>query len=418
MKALLAALCSMVKRMPCCRFNLNDAVWAVYFGFFLLGFQLNGLAKSLTGSFVFDKILFILFIALVAIIGIRRRSTVISRAFLVFLLYCMFCAMYSFLVGSNVGDAIFLDLLSQSKPFLCFFGMLYISPVVAPRQLQLIRWLAIFAVLQAVVVVALGKIWFYYYHPSNMASSISVAALLYYFTSPISRKTKWITVGIMSIGIFSARSKFYMFYALYLVFVIGGPSLLNFKLSPKRMLMYSFGGVLAIAVASGKILYYAKHMQMEQMARPFLYWASFRILIDHFPFGSGLATLGNIASWTYYSKTYAEYGLDRIWGLNPIFGFSFAMDAYFPSLAQFGVFGICFLIANLKQTLSRIKLLEGNARLSALMIVVYLLLDSTADTTLTSFRGVFAMMSLGLILSTLNGDSRKIKTANYPRPIV
>ena len=67
---------------------------------------------------------------------------------------------------------------------------------------------------------------------------------------------------------------------------------------------------------------------------------SIEILADYFPFGSGFATYGTFASGVHYSDIYAQYGMDNIYGLTKSY-YSFVADTYYPSLAQFGVVGVC-----------------------------------------------------------------------------
>ena len=74
-----------------------------------------------------------------------------------------------------------------------------------------------------------------------------------------------------------------------------------------------------------------------------LYVTGGQILLDYFPFGSGLASFASNASAVNYSTLYYDYGLDKVWGLSPS-KTDFICDAYYPSLCQFGVVGVCLFI--------------------------------------------------------------------------
>jgi hypothetical protein len=79
-------------------------------------------------------------------------------------------------------------------------------------------------------------------------------------------------------------------------------------------------------------------------ARSALYYTSFLIARDHFPFGAGLASYGSYASVLYYSDVYHEYGLSSIYGLSPRVSF-FAMDTFWPMVLGEG--GVISLISYL-----------------------------------------------------------------------
>ena len=71
-----------------------------------------------------------------------------------------------------------------------------------------------------------------------------------------------------------------------------------------------------------------------------LYVTAPQILYDYFPFGSGFASYGTYSSGVYYSKIYSDYGIDGIWGMTKSY-YNFIADTFYPSLAQFGVIGVC-----------------------------------------------------------------------------
>ena len=77
----------------------------------------------------------------------------------------------------------------------------------------------------------------------------------------------------------------------------------------------------------------------EMWSRPAMMGTLFLILIDYLPFGCGLGSFGTFASAKYYSNTYAEYGLDKLWGLSEDKP-DFIADAFYPELAQFGIVGV------------------------------------------------------------------------------
>ena len=74
-----------------------------------------------------------------------------------------------------------------------------------------------------------------------------------------------------------------------------------------------------------------------------MYLHGFTILFDYFPFGSGLASFASFPSAENYSSLYYEYGLNNIGGLSPDMP-DFICDAFYPTLAQFGIIGVILFI--------------------------------------------------------------------------
>lgn len=74
--------------------------------------------------------------------------------------------------------------------------------------------------------------------------------------------------------------------------------------------------------------------------RTALYVGSVAVARDHFPFGGGLGRWGSFMSRLDYSPLYAQYGLDRVWGLSPTNRIAID-DTFWPSvLGETGVFGL------------------------------------------------------------------------------
>ena len=144
---------------------------------------------------------------------------------------------------------------------------------------------------------------------------------------------------------------------------------------------------------------------IENLARPALYAAALLIMISRIPFGSGLASFASHASGEiHYSKVYYEYGLNHVYGLTPAQP-DFICDAYYPSLAQLGLAGVALFIAfwiyvaaklrRIRRTLAQGKVLFA----IAWIIILFMLIESIASTTLVQPPGVVSMMLLGIICS-------------------
>lgn len=166
-------------------------------------------------------------------------------------------------------------------------------------------------------------------------------------------------------------------------------------------------GVIIIAAWQKINLYFIQGLSIDGekdlIARFVLYATSIEIFKDFFPFGSGFASFATFSSGEYYSDIYIKYGIENIWGISKQFH-SYIADTYYPSLAQFGILGVCFYILFwiyiIKKSYTFFKVSHNiKLFLLSLLIVCYFAIESTTDSTYTTHRGFFVMMILGLVLS-------------------
>ena len=127
--------------------------------------------------------------------------------------------------------------------------------------------------------------------------------------------------------------------------------------------------------------------------------------MDYFPFGSGFASFATYSSGEFYSKIYVQYGIENVWGMSRDF-YSFIADTYYPSLAQFGIIGIIlyisFWIYILKKAISFNKGYKQTKLLTiVLLIVAYFAIEGTTDSTFTTHRCIYMLMTLGLVLAEM-----------------
>lgn len=144
-------------------------------------------------------------------------------------------------------------------------------------------------------------------------------------------------------------------------------------------------------------LYFVQGFEEQNgVARSMFYIKSVDIFKDYFPFGSGLATFANNASGVFYSPLYYNYDLWTIWGLtadNPMF----VGDTFYPELAQFGVCGVVLFIWFFYRRYNEICKLNNDSYVLGIIILITLLFESFADTTILSNRGVLYFMILGFL---------------------
>ena len=264
------------------------------------------------------------------------------------------------------------------------------------------------------------------FHVSFYAACVIALSFIYYYCGGDYRKDKWIFIIMLSVGLFSTRSKFYGFFMLAIMFMIFSPYIKNIKLNLKAIVLSLI--VLAAIILAGwqKLeLYFAiggdiNDVETGLLARLTLYMTSIEVLQDYFPFGSGFASFASYSSGVYYSPLYAKYGIDKVWGMNSS-DYSYIADTYYPCLAQFGLVGIFlfiyfFFFISRKAFLIFQKTQEPKNLIISLLIIGYFLIESIADATFTGHRGLFMMMILGLVFANRNNTQTSHQNQISPTP--
>ena len=162
--------------------------------------------------------------------------------------------------------------------------------------------------------------------------------------------------------------------------------------------------------------YYVEGFQenAEAMARPATYETGMTIMFrDYIPFGSGLGSFGTVAAAKEYSPLYFKYHMDEIWGLSPE-NPMFLADAFYPTLAEFGIVGLFFFLWFWKRRLWETKRIKNMVYYRmALMAILALALESTADSSYLSGKGMGYFMILALCLNA----NRHLAAQNQTRMI-
>lgn len=337
----------------------------------------------------------------------------INKVFLFTLFVFLFYLGYSLYIKSNTTKSIIIDFLIQLKPYLAFFCVYQLAPTFSKVQKKLLKdcsfllWGLLCLIgfpslfFPDMLVYAMG-------HQTFFAGAVIATSLIYLYCSDYTFNDKMIFILMLSLGVLSGRSKFYGFWAcsIVLIFYFGSPK--NLKVNLKNVAILIFMLALVVIVAWQKIEFYfvqgiTGEEEMDALARLALYSTSISVFEDYIPFGSGLASFATHASSVDYSPIYSEYGIDGVWGLSRTYN-KFITDTFYPSLAQFGIVGVLlyllFWIYILKIAFRYFQK-KNNTRLVilALLIIGFLAIENVADATLTSSRGLFMMMFLGLVMS-------------------
>lgn len=321
----------------------------------------------------------------------------------------VFYIIYSFVIKSNVTIAILKDSIIQIKPFLGFYCTYLLMPSLTKDQKKIITIMCIISALFMIIVGLTDSMYIIFGHQSRFATAATITAFLFFYCSSYRWSDIITFFTIFAVGFISTRSKFYGFYTLTIILCTMIKSGYKLKYSLSGILIMTIVVILIIMVAWEKIYMYFIFGTMgngETWARPALFITSFFIFIDYFPFGSGLASFATYESAEYYSPLYAEYKLNHLFGLSKEYP-HFICDTYYPSLAQFGLVGVCLFIFFWILIIKKIKNYKaiiglGKEYIISILIICFFAIESFADSTFTHNRGLFMLIIMGMTLSDMH----------------
>lgn len=376
----------------------------LFFLFLLLGYLFGVILYDFLGFNYTDELM-ALFLAGFAVSVIwERKSWKGLLPLIVILSIGIFYIIYSFIIRSNVPQAIIGDFLIQVKPYIGFFCTYLIAPRLSVPQKRFFCLLCIIVGGFLLIVGLTGNIYPVFGHPARLATASTVTAFLFLYCSTYNKSDVIVFILLLSVGFFSTRAKFYGFWAvascILLYSKLGGKLRFDWK---TFLVIICVLGIGAWAAREKIILYYVDGMMnsREMWSRPAMMLASGQILLDFFPFGSGLGSFGTYMSGIYYSPIYAQYGLDQLWGLTRD-NHSFVADAFYPSLAEFGIVGVLCYIVFWYYVLKRLAApVYGNPKAFYIVICVFLFfaIEGVADATFTHNRGLFMLILLAMTLN-------------------
>ena len=387
----------------------------------IFGVMFYDMIDSLGFSYV-DEICAVLLLALFGYKVFQSKTWQFNRAFLFTLTVFIFYLVYSIVIGSNTIGAILTDFVIQLKPYLAFFCVFAINPVLSDNQKKIIRQLIVLCSLYVLTIGVAGLIdynfiAFTFSHLSRLATASSILALLYLYCSNFSITDRFVFIMILAVGVLSTRSKHFGYFAFCTLFIIYFSRPVTMKFNLKNTVFTVIVLAFTVLVAWEKIYFYfitgglgSGRSTNELYARMALYYFSIIILKDFIPFGSGFASYATYTSGASYSPIYIKYGMHNMYGLTKSAP-NFVADTYYPALAQFGYVGVVlffyFWFYLAKKAVSAYAKGYRKESLISIMIILFFLIECTSDSTITHNRGMFMMMLSGLILSDI-----KIKNTN------
>lgn len=305
---------------------------------------------------------------------------------------------YSLMFGANVAESVWLDLMQEIRPYTIIFCTWILNPQFTKKQK---KWML------ATMVVTLAS-WIFY-HPESLQSenaefpvlgqlAICTGMAWYLLTEP-TKRNRYIALALVLTGMIAPKFKFMGEVVCFIAFIFFLKKRLNFR-SPKTMIYCTIVVAIILTITWTRFDgYYISGMSNDELARPMTYKTSLKILYDYFPFGSGMGTFACNGAWQHYSPLYFKYNLNDIWGLSPDAG-GFVCDAYYPTLAQFGIVGVFFFLWFWKRRMSAINVIVDMRYYRVAMITICCLaIEQTADSSWLSGKGMGYCMLLALCLN-------------------
>ena len=343
----------------------------------------------------------------------KKRSKEIN----IYIALMIFYLLYSLIIKVTTPRGVMLDFLQQLRPYAVFYLTWMLAPQFSPKQKKYIKWIMLLSFF--------GYLFAFKFKPSLVtpyggAESAALGqialccAMVYYLFSKQTTKNRNIAIIIMLLGLLSGKSKYFGECVCFIALVMFVKSRINFTSVSTLLKVGALGAVVIFFTWTKFNAYYVEGFQEEAqaMARPATYETGMTIMFkDYIPFGSGLGSFGTAAAAKEYSPLYFKYHLNEIWGLDPT-NPMFLADAFYPTLAEFGIVGLFFFLWFWKRRLWEANKIPNLIYYRmALMCILALALESTADSSYLSGKGMGYFMILALCLNS----ARKVNVPKIRR---
>lgn len=378
--------------------------WILYFPTCIAYNDLPGFSS------IDEAMTILLFLYTITKYGSRYTNRKPWSEFFVCISIIAFYVGYSLMFGANVAGGVWLDLMQEVRPYTIIFCTWILNPQFTKKQK---KWML------ATMVVTLFS-WIFY-HPESFENKESEFPVLgqlaictgmsWYLLTESTKRNRYIALTLVLTGMLAPKFKFMGEVVCFIAFVFFLKKRLNFR-SPKTMIYCAIILAVVLTVTWTRFdAYYVSGLSNDELARPMTYKTSLKILYDYFPLGSGMGSFACNGAWKYYSPLYYKYKLNDIWGLDEVGGF--ICDAYYPTLAQFGIVGIFFFLWFWKRRMSAINVIVDMRYYRVAMITICCLaIEQTADSSWLSGKGMGYCMLLALCLNANRNLQNQVKSRN------
>lgn len=318
----------------------------------------------------------------------------------------IFYLVYSLVIKVTTTRGVMLDLLQQLRPYAVFYLTWMMAPQFSQRQQKHIKWVMLLSFFGYLIAFKFKPSLVTPYSGEESAALGQIAlccAMIYYLFSKQTKQNRNIAIFIMLLGLVSGKSKYFGECVCFITLLVFVKNKINFTSVYTILKVAVLGAVVIFFTWTKFYAYYVEgfHEDAKEMARPLTYQTGIKIMFrDFIPFGSGLGSFGTAAAAKEYSPLYYTYHLDEVWGLNPD-NPMFLADAFYPTLAEFGIVGLFFFLWFWKRRLWEANKIPNLIYYRmALMSILALALESTADSSYLSGKGMGYFMILALCLNS------------------
>lgn len=329
----------------------------------------------------------------------------------IYIVVMVFYLLYSLIIEITSTRGVMLDFFQQLRPYTVFYITWMMAPRFDEKQKNCIKIVMLLSFLGYIAAFKLQPSLVTPFGGEESAALGQIAlccGMIYYLFSQPTKKNRNIAIIIMLLGLISGKSKYFGECITFIVLMVFVKNKLKFN-SPLILFKVSVLAAVVLFFTWTKFnAYYVEGFKddAEEMARPLSYATGLKIMFeDYIPFGSGLGSFGTAAAAKEYSPLYYKYNLNNVWGLSPD-NPMFLADAFYPTLAEFGIVGLFFFIVFWKRRLMGISRINNIAYYRmALMCFFALALESMADTSYLSGKGMGYFMILALCLNSKREQS-------------
>lgn len=318
----------------------------------------------------------------------------------------IFYLVYSLLIQVTTFRGVYLDLLQQLRPYAVFYLTWIMAPEFTPKQKKRIKWVMLLSFFGYLILFKIKPSVVTPYGGEESAALGQIAlccAMIYYLFSKQTKRNRNIAILIMLLGLVSGKSKYFGECVVFIALMMFVKSKINFTSVSTLLKVAALGCVVIFFTWTKFNAYYVEGFQSDaaEMARPLTYETGMEIMFkDYIPFGSGLGSFGTAAAAKEYSPLYYDYQLNNVWGLTPE-NPMFLADAFYPTLAEYGIVGLFIFLWFWKRRLWECNKIPNIVYYRmALMAILALALESTADSSYLSGKGMGYFMVLALCLNS------------------
>lgn len=334
------------------------------------------------------------------------KSKQVTKEISIYIFLMAFYLAYSLIIQLTTPRAVFLDILQQVRPYAVFYLTWMLAPEFTNKQKK--------CIVLVMLLSFLGYLFAFIFKPSlvtpfggeesaPLGQIALCCAMVYYLFSKQTKRNRNIAILIMLLGLISGKSKYFGECVVFIALVVFVKSKINYTSVATLLKVAALGAVVIFSTWTKFNAYYVAGFQddAQEMARPLTYETGVKIMFkDYIPFGSGLGSFGTAAAAKEYSPLYYDYQLNNVWGLTPE-NPMFLADAFYPTLAEFGIVGLFFFLWFWKKRLWECNKIPNIVYYRmALMAILALALESTADSSYLSGKGMGYFMVLALCLNS------------------